>query len=198
MPIRNQINATVFDNSLKVYQSRVLEKEIFPAHTKGLVRGQLPQPLARFVASIEQKIVALGERVDKEGGNVKIELVDVINEMVFDGATDALFGPELCSFAESTLDRQQLRHTFIAFDSAFPLLVAGLAAGLLPRRIISLWPRLAKGVAAREGLVSHFSSWIKAGMPGLEEGAIRGVVEAGQRTEIGEVELGKVLLSAFW
>lgn len=199
MPIRNEMHVTIFNGSLKVYNSRLLETEIFQAHTKGMLKGQLPRPLARFVARAEYNLTELGERIDKHGGSLDIELVCTVNDVVFEGATDALFGAELCSFPGSKLDRDQLRQVFIDLDTALPLLVGGLAAGLLPQRLISLWPKLAKGVAARSTLTAHFKSWVQAGTPGLdEEGSVRNLVESGERVEIGDEELAKVLLSAFW
>lgn len=197
-PIRNDMNYTVFNCSVDVFNSRIIEKSIFPAHARGLARGQLPIPTERFVNSVESSVFALGEQVDKAGGTLEVELVDVLNRIMFEGATDALFGLELCSPSFSQLTRSQLRETFVEFDTAFPLLATGLAAGMLPSRVVAMWPRLAKGVKARRVLIEHFAGWAKAGLPGLEEGVTKEIVDLAAKAGVGQEEIGKILLGSFW
>lgn len=192
------MNYTVFNTSPAIFSSRFIEERVFPAHAKGLARGQLATPLERFITSIEGRIAALGDKVEKTGESAEIELVDVVNEMVFEGASDALFGTELCSSSHSDLTRAQLREAFIDFDASFPLLASGLAAGLLPAPLHRFWPKLDRGVKARSVLTKHFAKWARAGLPGLEEGVTKDIVEIGMNAQVGDEEMGKILLGSFW
>jgi hypothetical protein len=185
---------TVFDSSKETIQSGILESRIFPAHGRGLAKGQLGLPLERFVASIQARLADLGEQIDAAGGSMEIDLVEWVTTTMFEGATPALFDSELFSAERSTLPPSELMEAFAAFDGGFPL----FASGLVPSVFHSFTPPLANAIEGRQKLVAHLAEWIEADMPGLEAGVVREIAQlskdAGQPAEEG----AKMLLGTLW
>ncbi|ORY90686.1 cytochrome P450 [Leucosporidium creatinivorum] len=194
-PIRTEMQHTVFDSSQYTLQSGVLETKIFPAHGRGLAKGQLGLPLERFVASIQARLADLGEQIDAAGGSIELDLVKWVTTTMFEGATPALFGSELFSAEQSsTLSPSELMKAFAAFDGGFPL----FASGMVPPSLHSFVRPLANGIDGRRKLVRHLAEWIEADMPGLEEGVVREMADIATGAGLPAEEGAKMLLGTLW
>lgn len=185
----------VFGSSQATLDSGVLESQVYTAHARGMAKGNLAEPLERFVASVEACLIALGERVDaSNGGVLELDLVDWVTTAMFESETPALFGPSLFDAGHSTLSPAELRAAFNDFDAAFPL----LASGLIPSFLQGFIPPIAKGLEGRRKLIEHLGTWAKADMPGLEKGVVRDMVEIGVKAGLGDEESGIFALGTFW
>jgi hypothetical protein len=195
VPIRKEMQGTVFGSAKYVHTNdEVMERQLFPAHAKGMAKSKLEPPLARFLAEMTEQIETMGKRIDEEGegGELEVDFAKWVIEAMIDAATPALFGDSF--LASSKLSASELRNAFAAFDTSFPLLASGLIAPFLERHI----PITAAGRRGGAILADVFGDWVKDGMPGLSEGVVRDMANVGLAASFPPHEIGKLLLADCW
>lgn len=192
--IRREMQGDVFGSSKGVWKNEaLLDGEVFPLHSRGMVKGKMEAPLARFVAAIEERVDVLGDEVDDAaGGELELSLVDWVKTTVHGASIPTLFGPSFASHAN--LSPPQLQATLEAFDAAFPL----LASGLVPAFLHPLIPPIAKGLRARDELSKAIATWILDDLPGLEEGVVRDMTAACLDAGHPASEAAKLVIGNIW
>lgn len=192
---------TIFDTGLDVCNSGVMEKRLYPAHSKSLTKAQLSGPMDRFVASVRVQIDNLVARIDaSDDGVMQVDASDLINTLIFDGAVPSLFGSQLYALpsdkdsSPKALSPDAMRQAFIEFDAAFPLLASELLPPWLQRRV----PLLRRGIDSRDRLLDHFVDWIERGAPDCDEGPIKAMVDVGAAQGVSPRETATWLLGTYW
>ncbi|KAK4705544.1 hypothetical protein P7C70_g647, partial [Phenoliferia sp. Uapishka_3] len=171
------MQGSVFGSPHSVWSSNKMEKDVFPAHASALQKSKLDLPLADFIKSTAAAIALLGTRIDEAGGDLEMDLVDWVSTAVFSGAMDAMFGGEFLGISDESTTAA-FRSNFVKFDQAFPL----LASDMIPSVLLRFIPPLSAGIKARNDLALQFEQWVIRGMPGLEEGVIKEMVNVGLKS----------------
>lgn len=183
----------VFGSSEGVWKNEaLLDGKVFPLHSRGMVKGKMEAPLARFVAAVEERVQVLAQEVDRAGGELEISLVDWVKTTMHGASIPSLFGPSFATHAN--LSPPQLQATLEAFDAAFPL----LASGLVPTFLHPLIPPIAKGLRARNELSEAITTWISDDMPGLDEGVVRDMTVASLDAGHPASEAAKLVIGNIW
>ncbi|KAK4046122.1 hypothetical protein OIO90_006629 [Microbotryomycetes sp. JL221] len=196
-PIRIAMQHAVFGSQPYIGQSGVLETKLFAAHSRGLSKLRLEQPVNRFNSNVEQSIDQILSSQFKNSSPVQIDLINLVTNMLYQGATPALFGNNLLEFETHDQENEpipssnELQTHFWNFDNAFPLLTAQVP---LQRWI----PTTRQGIKGRQNFVEHVSKWIQHDLPGLNEGVVRDMVDIGNQHEWQTIETAKLVLGTYW
>ncbi|GAA6002016.1 hypothetical protein JCM10207_003039 [Rhodosporidiobolus poonsookiae] len=168
-------------------------QHMFPVHAKGMSKAGLAAPLERYVAFLQQQIEDLAARVDaSEGGELVLDLQEWVTTTFFRASTTALFGPHVLNAAGMSED--ELHAHFETFDAAFPI----MASGMLPPSLLDRIPDVKQAREAQQAMAGMLAAWITAGLPGVEEGVIQGVVEVCREQGMSPAQIGLLLVADFW
>ncbi|KAK4052113.1 hypothetical protein OIV83_002407 [Microbotryomycetes sp. JL201] len=195
-PVRLQMQGDVFGSERHVVQSGVLESQLFAAHSRGLSKAKLEEPVARFNMNVQQTIERVLAQIDSSSsGATETDLIELVTNALYEGATPALFGHTLFDFdsEQPVASFQATRAKFWAFDEAFPLFAAGL-----PTLFQSVIPVAYRGKQGRSHVAKHIGQWIDHDLPGLDSGVVRDMADIGRRAQWSAVESGKLLLGTYW
>ncbi|KAM0787945.1 hypothetical protein ACM66B_006150 [Microbotryomycetes sp. NB124-2] len=195
-PIRLEMQHDVFGSERFVVDSGVLEGQLFAAHSRGLSRPKLEEPISRFNMNVQQTVERVLARIDASDDNAtELDLVEFVTSALYEGATPALFGHTLFDFDSDApvASFATIRKRFWAFDEAFPLFAAGL-----PSFLQALIPVVHRGKLGRAHVARHIGQWIDHDLPGLDDGVVRDMADIGRQARWSSVESGKLLLGTYW
>jgi hypothetical protein len=191
MPIRREMQNTVFDAGPFWKDRQIMEEGFYKTHSRGLQKSQLGDSLDRFVKVVNEQIENFARELDCLDENEReVNIDEWITGIFFEASLVGLFGPSMRE--SSGISKEAFRTAFEEFDDAFPL----LASGLIPRPLIDL--TLGKGKRGQRVLAESLQKWIEDGFPGLEKGVIRDMAQVALDRGLGTVEAAKMLVADAW
>lgn len=170
-----------------------MDGQFFPVHARGMSKNNLTAPLARFVATVREKVDELSRRLESApDGEVTVDLVAWTLGAFYDGTLAGFFGPKVLD-ARGT-SRAELYRALETYDRAFPI----IASGLIPPTLVERIPDVKKAREAQHVLAATFADWIAGGFEGLEHGVVRDMAQVALDNNLGDYEAGKMLVADFW
>lgn len=192
LPIRREMQKTAFSGDYWDDRS-LMDGQFFPVHARGMSKNNLTAPLARFVATVREKVDELSRRLESApDGEVTVDLVAWTLGAFYDGTLAGFFGPKVLD-ARGT-SRAELYRALETYDRAFPI----IASGLIPPTLVERIPDVKKAREAQHVLAATFADWIAGGFEGLEHGVVRDMAQVALDNNLGDYEAGKMLVADFW
>lgn len=193
-PIRREMQRTAF--GADYWDDRkLMDGQFFPVHARGMSKANLTAPLARFVATVREKVDELSARLDSAptgGEGITLDLVEWTLDAFYDGTLAGFFGPKVLDARGTT--KAELYAALEAYDRAFPI----IASGLLPPALVERIADVKKARKAQHVLAATFSDWVAGGFDGLEHGVVRDMAQVALDNDLGAYEAGKMLVADFW
>ena len=196
IPIRKQMSGSVFGMSRPTWQASFMEKRIFPAHARAMVRGKLGNAIQRFESVVQDSLRSEVERLEKVptssgAQTTQKPLVKWVYDIVFRASVAGLFG------FEHGISPERCLANFHAFDDAFPL----LASGMVPEVVQPYFPpTVASGIRAQKEINQLLGTWARdAGCVGLEKGdVVKDMTAEAVALGLSVDDIGAMAAGDFW
>ncbi|GAA5878778.1 hypothetical protein JCM3774_005069 [Rhodotorula dairenensis] len=190
-PIRREMQGTAF--GADYWDDRkLMDGQFFPVHARGMSKVNLTAPLARFIATVREKVDELSARLDSAPDGVTLDLVKWTLDTFYDGTLAGFFGPKVLDARGTT--KAELYQALETYDRAFPI----IASGLIPPALVERIPDVKKAREAQHVLAATFADWVAGGFDGLEHGVVRDMAQVALDNDLGNYEAGKMLVADFW